>query len=314
VASYHPDLVVLPWWSPVWAPCLAVVARLCRHWTAARLVYICHNVLPHEGGGPMTRMLVRLALRQGDAFIVHSEADAASLARLLPEHAARVPVCRGVLPSLAVASAGDLPPADARAAARRQLGLPQDAALALFFGFVRPYKGLAYLIEALPLVLAQVPDVRLLVAGEFWEPVSVYRARAVALGVADRLAIDDRYVPNEEVGRYFAASDVLVLPYLEASQSGVVTQAAAFGLPVVATRVGGLPDSVIDGVTGLLVPPADSEALAGALVRVLTDQVLAEALRSGVLRTQSRFGWAAAVGMIESLAPNPEGGGACASA
>jgi glycosyltransferase involved in cell wall biosynthesis len=306
VAAFEPDLVVLPWWSPVWAPCLAVVARLCRRWTNARVVFVCHNVLPHEGGGLAARLLVRLALGQGDAFIVHSAADEASLGRLLGGHAARCPVRRGVLPSLAVAAPDEGAPAAARAAARRRLGLPANGSVALFFGFVRPYKGLAVLIEALPLVLPRVPDLRLLVAGEFWEPAHQHMARAGALGVAGHVSIDDRYVPNEEVGAYFAAADLVVLPYLEASQSGVVTQAAAFGLPAVASRVGGLPDSIVDGVTGLLVPPGDAVALADAIARVLTEPGLSGRLRAGVLEARSRFEWPAAVRLIESLAPAPE--------
>lgn len=294
-AAARPDLVLIQWWVPFWAPSLACVATLLRRWTGARLVFICHNVLPHEGGGCLRSALVRLALARGDAFIVHSDADEAALRVLLPG-LADAAIHRALLPAFTIAT-----PADP-AASRARLGLPADAPVALFFGFVRPYKGVMHLIEALPAAIEAVPGLRLVVAGEFWDSVESYRARAAALGVADRVHFDDRYVPNEEVGTYFAAADLVVMPYVEASQSAVATLAVAFGLPIVATRVGGLPEVVIDGETGLLVPPADPAALAEAIGRVLGDAELRAHLRAGVAGARERFGWDRLVSLVEGLA------------
>jgi len=295
-ATRRPQLVVIQWWVPFWAPTLAVVAALLRRWSNARLVFVCHNVLPHGGGGPLDRALVRLALSQGQAFVVHSEADEKSLIALLPEvTAGGERVHRAVLPLHTIA------PSVGRREARRRLALPPDASVALFFGFVRPYKGLAYLVDALPQVLDQVPKFHLLVAGEFWESAAEHELRAAELGVAGRMHLDDRYIPNEEVGRYFAAADVVVLPYTEATQSGVVTLAYQFGRPVIATRAGGLPEVVDDGLTGLIVPPADSSALAAALVRVFREPGLAQRLRSGVREAEGRFSWSRLVTLLESL-------------
>jgi glycosyltransferase involved in cell wall biosynthesis len=207
-----------------------------------------------------------------------------------------VPVVRAPLPVHSIAA-----PAD-RAAARSRLGLPAGAAVALFFGFVRPYKGLEGLIDALPAVAARVPALQLVVAGEFWQPAGAFLSRAAALGVAGRLRLDDRYVPNEEVGDYFAAADVVVMPYRSATQSGVVTLAAEFGRPVVATRVGGLPEAVEHGVGGLLVPPGDVPALAEALAAVLSDAALRERLSAGSRAGISRFDWSQLVAAVERLA------------
>lgn len=332
-AAADPDLVLIQWWVPFWAPSVATVAWLLRRWTRARIVFVCHNVLPHDGGGPGVRALVRLALGRGDAFILHSDADARALAELLP----RVPpgaVHRALLPAHTIAPqagadgtataapdpAGAPAHADAeprprstgpafdRGAFLARFGIPADAAVALFFGFVRPYKGLRHLVDALPAAAAAVPRLHLLVAGEFWLPATGFAEQARGLGVADRLHLDDRYIANEDVGPYFRAADVLVMPYVEATQSGVVTLAVEFGVPIVATRVGGLPEAVADGETGLIVPPADPAALAAALARVLTDDALRARLAEGAVRARERFGWAPLVALIEGLAPGPRAG------
>jgi len=190
-------------------------------------------------------------------------------------------------------------------ATRAALGLPPGASVALFFGFVRPYKGLVHLIDALPLAVSRVPDLRLVVAGECWGSPAPYLDRAAALGVADRVRFDDGYIPNERVGIYFAAADVVVLPYVEASQSGVVTQAAEALVPSIVTRVGGLPEAVEDGVSGLVVPPGNAGALADALARVLGDPAMGDRLRAGVAATRSRFSWDGVVDLIEDLADHP---------
>jgi hypothetical protein len=125
------------------------------------------------------------------------------------------------------------------AAARARHGLVGD--VLLFFGFVRRYKGLDVLIEALPSVLARRP-VTLVVAGEFYEPVAPLQERIRALGLSGHVRLLDRYVPDEEVGELVAACDAVVLPYRAATQSGVVLVAYAGGCPVISTRVGGLPE------------------------------------------------------------------------
>jgi glycosyltransferase involved in cell wall biosynthesis len=291
IAAWAPDAVVAEWWVPFFAPSLAAVLGLLGRWSGARRVVECHNVLPHDMAGPLPRALTRLALAQADAFIVHAEADALHLdalgiRRAAPRHVVRLP---------AVA----LPPAPDRATARAALGLPAAAPVALFFGFVRPYKGLEVLIEAWPRLVEAQPAATLVVAGEFWTPVESFRRRAEALGIGDTVRLVDGYLPNEAVGPYFAAADVVVLPYLEASQSAVVPLASRHGVPVVASRVGGLPDVVQDGFTGLLVPPGDPAALAGALRRFFTEPGLAARLAAGTRAAEPGFSWSGVVQTVE---------------
>jgi glycosyltransferase involved in cell wall biosynthesis len=135
----------------------------------------------------------------------------------------------------------------------------------LFFGRISEYKGLQFLIEAEPLISAQVPGVRIVIAGE-GEPFDRYERMMVH---RDRFIIHNYHIPDEQVASLFQQASVVVLPYVEASQSGVATIAFAFGKPVVATTVGGLPEMIQDGGTGYLVPPRDASRLAEAVVSLL---------------------------------------------
>ncbi len=158
------------------------------------------------------------------------------------------------------------------AALRDQWRLLDRRRVLLFFGFVRPYKGLEYLIQALAQVRHQL-DVHLLVVGEIWGSQAYYERYAAEFGVTDAVTFVNRYVPNEELPAIFSAADVVVLPYISATQSAVVQLAFGFGKPVITTNVGGLPEVVKDGMTGLIVPPQDATALAQAIVRYFQDDL-----------------------------------------
>jgi len=295
VRADKPDLLILQWWVPYWTPPLTMISRWIKRHTRIPIVYICHNVVPHEGGGMLDRRFAITVLRQGDAFIVHSEQDLHRLHALLPE----AQVIRAHHPTYAELAEQSGKPATDRL--RDELGLPADRPILLFFGFVRPYKGLEYLIQALPLVLAQQP-VHLLVVGEFWTSPEFYERYAREYGVESAVTFVNRYVPNEELGQYFDLADVVVLPYVSATQSGVAQLAFGFGKPVVTTRVGGLHEVVHDGVNGLLVPPQDEVALADAIVRFYTGGLagkLAQQIQQS--RQQESFSWQALVETIEAI-------------
>jgi glycosyltransferase involved in cell wall biosynthesis len=148
--------------------------------------------------------------------------------------------------------------------------LPEQPNTILFFGRIWGYKGLRYLIEAEPLISREIPDVRIIIAGT-GEGMEKYEAMMVN---RHHFEIHNYHIPDEQVAHFFQQASVVALPYIEASQSGVVSVAYAFGKPVVATRVGGIPDVVLDGETGLLAPPADAESLAKAIITLLKDSPL----------------------------------------
>jgi glycosyltransferase involved in cell wall biosynthesis len=185
----------------------------------------------------------------------------------------------------------------AKAEAKAKLGL--ECNLILFFGFVRQYKGVVYLLQAMPKVLRRV-DVHLLIVGEFWDNIAPYTELILELGIHHAVTVVDRYIPNEELGLYFSAADVVVLPYVDATQSAVVPLAYAFERPVITTRVGGLPDVVFDGETGILVPPGDSEALAQAIVRFFLSEPNGE-WADAIVRYQYEFSWERLVETVEEV-------------
>jgi glycosyltransferase involved in cell wall biosynthesis len=148
--------------------------------------------------------------------------------------------------------------------ARQQLGLPDDVPVLLFFGMVREYKGLRDLLDAMPEIHAKLGEVILLVAGEFWEDKCSYLETIQRLGIGHSVIVEDRYIPNEEVGLYFSAADALVAPYRRATGSGVVQMARGFALPVITTLVARPEQARAAEKTALA---ADGSMLASEVVR-----------------------------------------------
>jgi glycosyltransferase involved in cell wall biosynthesis len=155
------------------------------------------------------------------------------------------------------------------------------------------------LFDAMPLIQTQMP-VHLLVAGEVWGSKAEYDAQIARLHIGAQVTFVDRYVPDEELASYFRAADVAVLPYLSATQSGVVQLAFGFGLPVIASNVGGLPDVIREGETGLLVPPGDVSALAEAVIYFFRAG-LGPGMAASIMANQARFSWEQMVTAIEKL-------------
>lgn len=290
VKCFDADLLILHWWVPFWSPAFGATVRWSKQQTHLKVVFICHNVLPHESL-PGSKWLTCYALAGGDHFIVHSMADQNKLERLLPGAS----IHRSVLPTFQpLSSASELRDSEQ---AKSALGL-QDKRVALFFGLVRPYKGLENLLQAFAIVLAQI-DLHLLIVGEFWEPVQAYQEMIAQLGIEHAVTIVDQYVPNEELGTYFYAADVAVLPYKSATQSAVVQLAFGFGVPVITTDVGGLAEAVRDGETGLVVPPQDSQALAQAMLHYFTQEC--KPVFTHNIRCDKTFSWDRLIDLIETL-------------
>ena len=187
----------------------------------------------------------------------------------------------------------DVEPPPVKDVARKKLGIAADRKLLLFFGSLKPSKGLEYLIRAFARVQAADPSAHLLIAGEprGVDP-SVYPSQIAALGLAEAVSFRPGYVPTEEVPHYFAAADLVVLPYLRIYQSAVLQLAYSFGRPVVATRVGGLAEDVVEGKSGLLVPPADEQALAAAILELIASPRRLEAMGDyGRKLSQTAYSW-----------------------
>ncbi|HKQ58833.1 MAG TPA: glycosyltransferase, partial [Candidatus Eisenbacteria bacterium] len=285
--SFAPGLVILKWWLPFFGPAFAsTVGPLRRRGT--RVALVCDNLVPHERR-PFDMAFTRWMLRNSDGYLVMSESVERDLDQLKPG----APRRRVLHPLYAQFDRGRW----TRASAREHLGLEREGEVAVFFGYIRHYKGLDTLLDAWPLVRARRPAT-LVVAGEFYEDAAPYvervaRANGGAVapdGAGAPVRLMGHYLPDEEVEALFKAADVVVLPYRSATQSGVTHVAYALGVPVITTDVGGLAETVRPGETGLVVPPENPQALADAVVRYFAED-LGPRLREGVAALRAAHSW-----------------------
>lgn len=301
ICEFEPAMVIFQWPYTALAPQLRYISGyIRRRMPGVLLVFLCHNIEQHEKR-PFDDALTRMAFKRGDHFIVHDEGSRRSLLELKPD--ARIVVAE--IPTFDIFTSREMPGEQAR----RELGLDPEARVILFFGHVRPYKGLKSLVKALPLAAEKVPSLYLLIVGEFWEDRKLYEEEISRDGMEGRVKIVDSYVPNEDVAKYFCATDLVVLPYESATASGILQIAYAFTKPVVTTLVGGLPDVVLDGETGYLVPPGDPSALAGSIVRFFEED-RGESFARNIESYRERFSWDRLVETVERI---PEEHGRSAS-
>ncbi|MCO6004836.1 glycosyltransferase family 4 protein [Actinoallomurus purpureus] len=282
------DLVILVVLSPVQVPAyLGMLVGLGAREEASgpRVIALCHNVLPHERK-PYDVPLMRRLLKRVDGALVHS-AQQAQLARDL---APGTPVRTAVLPAHLPTPPHGTPVFT---------GAPEGPwQRLLFFGMVRPYKGLDVLLRA----LARMDDVALTVAGEFWGGAEEVRGLISSLGLEDRVELRPGYVPAAEVPELFARADALVLPYRTATASQNVFMAYEHGIPVIATRAGTLADHVREGVDGVLCEADDVDSLADALRRFYAPGEPAR-LRAGVRPVDSEPHWASYLEQLLTAGP-----------
>jgi glycosyltransferase involved in cell wall biosynthesis len=250
-------VVLLQRWHPFFAPALATVAAPARR-AGARIVWMVHNARPHERAALPWGPLLALGMRAQDRVLTHARTEA----RVLAELGVRARVDALPMPSPEGVVIAD------RAASRRELGIGPEEVVFLFFGYVRGYKGVGLLLDALALLEPGGRSWRALLVGEWYVD---RRSLEPALGRAagrGRVDVVDRYVSDAEAATSFAAADAVVLPYRAGTQSAVIPLAYAHERGVIATRVGGLEEAVEEGATGLLVPPDDPRSLAAALEEV----------------------------------------------
>jgi glycosyltransferase involved in cell wall biosynthesis len=275
---------------PFFAPAFGTITRMARR-RGVRSLVVVDNALPHERR-PGDRLLGKYFLRACDGFVVMSESvedDLRSLGVEAPVRRVRHPTYDRF---------GEAP---GRREARRALDLPDDAPVLLFFGFVRHYKGLHVLLDAMPQVLDALPDARLVVAGAFYDDPEPYRAQIRRHGLGERVRLDAGYVADDDVPRYFAAADAVVQPYVTATQSGVAQIAFHFETPVLTTDVGGLAEIVPHEQAGLVVPPEDPQALATSVTRFFRED-MAETLADGVRAEKEKHSWEPLYEALEALA------------
>lgn len=282
----QPDWVVFRWNHTFFAPMFWVITTFGKN-PKTKYSALCGNVEQHEGSwlhnmlnGLLHKPLQGLFFHKLDYIITCSSADYTRARELYPRIAAT-----WITESTYEKQFGVLP---TKEVARKKLHLHGDTLL--FFGFVRAYKGLKFLIEAMPLILQKKPALKLMIVGEFWEDKQPYMDLIHSLGVEKNIVIVDKYVSNEEVPTYFAAADAVVLPYVSSSESGIIQLAYGLNTPVMTSAVGGNVDLIENHKTGMLFKPQDPMDLARAVVEFY-DLELEKPIRKGMLQNADLFKW-----------------------
>ncbi|MFY7794374.1 MAG: glycosyltransferase [Chitinophagaceae bacterium] len=251
----RPDLVVVRYWLPFMGPALGTILRFVRRLSGTRVVCIADNIIPHEKR-PGDTLFTRYFIASVDAFMTMSEKVLADLKRFDDRKPAQF------VPHPLYDNFGDpMPQAEARSA----LGLPAEGRLILFFGFIRRYKGLDILLEAMADPRIAEAGIRLLVAGEFYEDEAPYRALLQRPEIGELVILSTVFIPDSQVRSYLCAADLVVQPYRSATQSGVTPLAYHFEVPMLVTRVGALPDMVPDGEVGIVTDPNPTSVTDGIL-------------------------------------------------
>ena len=296
IADLEPDMIIFKYWIPFFAPAYGMIARTAKKYLRKKrkkctVVFIADNVIPHEkriGDIKFTHY----AFKAVDYFVVQSDAVERDLKILKPD-AKYIQLAHPIYSIF-----GDQVD---RTIARKEIGIPYDAPSILFFGYIRKYKGLDILLGSMPEILQTLPELRLIVAGEYYDDEADYRKLITELKIPpENLILATDYIANDKVALYFSAADAAVLPYRSATQSGIVQIAYNFDLPVIATDVGGLSEVVIDGVSGLITKMATSELVAKDVVRFFSEG-MDEKLRAGVREEKKKYSWDSFVKGIESI-------------
>ena len=265
ICHFQPQKVIITWWTTFWALAYQYIITQLRKKSILTTILV-HNTTPHESA-PRDRFLARMALKKADNFIVMTQKEKLRLLDLLPDinkiEVVPHPISRIFTPT-----------GKNKNELRLKFGFSVDQQIMLFFGFVRPYKGLDDLLKAHKILITEGHKIRLVIAGEFWENATKYKEKIHSLGLTEFIKIINEYIPDDEAAQYFEMSDLFVAPYRDATQSGVIKAALGFGMPIVLTDV--VVDEIIKHFSELckIVPSKNPQMLAKGIQEQITNPPL----------------------------------------
>ncbi len=291
IKAEKPDMVIVHWWHPFFAPAyFCILKNLGKE---IKKCICCNNVMPHDRF-PLATFLTKRIYKQADMFIIHSKKEQQEFEQLMGSDKN---VFVGFCPDLSIIR----PENDfvTKEEARIRFNLKDDEKVMLFFGFIRKYKGLHHLLNALAMC-NNAEKIRLVIAGDFYESKEEYVKMIDELHIQDKVDIYDGYISDEDIPLFFAASDLVVLPYESATTSGVIQMAYHYNIPVIATDVGEFPDVVIEDKTGYIVKHNDASALAKAIEKYFEGARYEEMVHHVEIAKQ-KYSWDRMVDGIEEL-------------
>ena len=267
IIKENPDLVVFDWWHPFFAFCHFTISELIKKKFKNKILFITENFISHEGNF-IDKRLTDIGLKNASSFMVLSgivEKEVKLIANGRKVYKSELPIydCYETDETISVLNL------------RKEFGFSEQDKVLLFFGYVRKYKGLDLLIDAFPKIKTSIPNAKLLIVGEFYDSPEVYTDKIKKLGIEKDTVIVNKFVPNEDVGKYYKVCDLVILPYRSATQSGILNVAYGFLKPVIVTNVGGLSEFVEDKKTGIIINPDLPEEIANGVMEYfrLEDQV-----------------------------------------
>jgi D-inositol-3-phosphate glycosyltransferase len=289
IRDLKPDLVVIKFWIPFMAPCLGTIARIIRKNKHSKIISIIDNIIPHEKR-PGDLWLGKFWVKSVDGFVVMSKNVLDNLDTF--DKSKPKLFC----PHPLYDHFGEILP---KKIARQSLSLEGDGKYILFFGFIRDYKGLDLLLNAIADERIQSMNIKLLVAGEFYTNSKPYFDIISQKNIADCVVMTGDFIPDSAVAKYFSACDIVVQPYKNATQSGVTQIAYHFNKPMITTNVGGLAEIVPDGKVGYVIKP-DSKEIAEAIIKFYTEEKEAD-FTENVKIEKEKYSWERMTETIDRL-------------
>jgi glycosyltransferase involved in cell wall biosynthesis len=274
-----PDILLMRFWLPFMGPCLGTIARISKKNRHTKVICIFDNVVPHEKR-PGDKLLTRYFVNSIDGAIVMAQAVGNDLKKFRPS----IPVQLNPHPLF-----DNYGKTVGREIAIKKLNLDPSSEYILFFGFIRAYKGLDLLIEAFSDAKLRNRNLKLIVAGEFYEDEMPYRELVSRFNLNREIIFFDRFVRDEEVAFFFSVADLVVQPYRSATQSGVTQISYHFEKPMLVTDVGGLREIVPDRECGYVVKP-DPESISNAILDYFENN-RREAFEKCVKEEKAKFSW-----------------------
>ncbi len=282
-----PDLIIYKYWMPFFAPCFGLINQIAKNNKKTKSLVICDNVIPHEkrlGDISLTKYFFNTV----DYFVLMSGSVKNDLFTI------KASAKHKLLFHPVYSNFGEIVNKDE---AKKKLNISKSKNI-LFFGFIRKYKGLDTLIEAASL-LKEKMDIGIIVAGEFYDNEQKYRDLIKEKSVENQLYLFNDFIPTSEVKYYFSAADVVVLPYKDATQSGIVQIANNFAKPIIATNIGGLGEVIKNGETGYLVERENPKQLADVIIKFYAENKEQDFVEN-VKKELDKFSWQKfADGLIE---------------
>jgi len=290
IKKEKPDLVIIKYWLPFMAPCFGTIARQIRKNNHSKIICIADNIVPHEKR-PGDIMLTRYFINGINGIVAQSKSvynDVFKFTNELP-----VKLC----PHPMFDNFGKILE---RKEAIKMLGLDPSFRYILFFGFIRDYKGLDLLLKAISDKRFEKTNTRLLVAGEFYTNEEPFMSLIDELGIQDKVILRTNFIADNEVNKYFCASDIIAQPYKHATQSGVTQIGYHFNKSMLVTNVGGLPEIIPHNVIGYVVDP-NEKAIADSLIDFFSSDKKST-FESNILEEKKKFLWSAMTGAIKEVA------------